>query len=66
MPKCLLGIDNGGTVSKAALFDLEGRELAVGSRKTESISPEPGFDERDMVKMWGATADAVKEVLAEV
>ena len=35
MGKYLLGIDNGLTLSKAALFDLAGREVKVASRKIE-------------------------------
>ena len=63
MPKYLLGIDNGGTVSKAALFDLEGKELAVASRQTELLTPKPGHIERDMTKMFQATAEAIREVV---
>jgi L-xylulokinase len=32
MGQYLLGIDNGSTVSKAALFDLHGKEIAVASQ----------------------------------
>ena len=32
MAEYLLGIDNGSTVTKAALFDQEGREIRVASR----------------------------------
>jgi len=63
MAKYLLGTDNGCTVSKAALFDLGGKEIAVASRKTPETSPQPGWFERDMDEMWAATAEAVKEVI---
>ena len=63
MAKYLLGTDNGGTVSKAALFDLNGKELAAASRSTEMITPAPGHYERDMDAMWQATAEAIKEVI---
>ena len=32
--KNLLGIDNGGTVVKAAIVGCDGRELAIAARKT--------------------------------
>jgi L-xylulokinase len=64
MPKILLGIDSGCTMSKAALFTLDGREVAVASRKTETVSPAPGHQERDTAGVWRATAEAVREVLA--
>jgi len=64
MAKYLLGIDNGSTMSKAALFTPEGREVAVAARKIEAIEPAPGISERDADKMWRDTAEAIKEVIA--
>ena len=65
MAKYLIGIDNGGTMSKAAIFDLEGRELAVSGCKTELIMPQPGFTERNMDEMWEANVQSIKNVLAK-
>jgi L-xylulokinase len=65
MPEYLLGIDNGGTVSKAALFTAHGREVAVASRKVQVLEPKPGWSERDMDGIWRATAAAIREVLAK-
>jgi L-xylulokinase len=59
----LLGIDNGGTVAKAAVFAPDGRELAVGERRTESLTPAPGWVEFDAEALWQATAAAVREAL---
>ncbi len=59
-----MGIDNGTTVSKAGLFTLDGTEVAVAARKTETLTPAPGHFERDMEKVWEATVDAIREVLA--
>ena len=47
-----LGLDNGGTTTKAALFDNNGKEICVVSTSTEMITPKPGFVERDMDEMW--------------
>ncbi|MBE3068790.1 MAG: carbohydrate kinase [Planctomycetes bacterium] len=63
MARYLLGIDNGCTMSKAALFTLDGREVAVASRKTETLSPRPGHMERRVDELWKATAEAIREVL---
>ncbi len=63
MAKYLLGTDNGCTVAKAGLFTLEGRELAVASRKIELITPQSGYAEMDMTKSWQATAESVRKVL---
>ena len=59
----LLGIDNGGTVTKAALFDTKGHELAVASRKVKIIQPSPGWNERDVNQMWKDTCKVIREVL---
>ncbi len=64
MPTYLLGIDNGGTMAKAALFTPDGCEVAVASRKTEMILPVPGHTERDTEALWTATAEAIRSVLA--
>jgi L-xylulokinase len=65
MGKYLLGIDNGSTVSKAALFDLQGKEVAVACCKAETEYPHPGWTERDMEMLWQSTASAIREVLAK-
>jgi len=65
MAQYLLGVDNGCTVSKAGLFTLEGKEVAVASAKSELICTQPGWQERDMDQMWQGTAAAIKQVLAQ-
>jgi L-xylulokinase len=61
----LLGIDNGGTVSKVALFDLDGREVAIASRKVATAYPRPGWVERSMEDVWQSTAGAIRDVLEQ-
>jgi len=63
--KYLLGIDNGGTVTKAAIYDLEGRELAVSGIKTKLLMPFPGFTERDTEELWKANIEVIKDVIAK-
>lgn len=58
-----LGIDNGGTTTKAAIYDSYGREMAVASTVTEMLVPFPGFTERDMDDMWEANCLVIREVL---
>ena len=65
MSEYLLGIDNGNTISKAAIFDLEGREIQVTSHQVKSDFPQKGWTERSMEALWQSTAAAVKEVLAQ-
>lgn len=63
MPKYLLGTDNGGTVSKAGLFTLDGKEVAVASRQSDLLVSRAGFVEQDMLVSWNNTAGAIKEVI---
>lgn len=65
MAQYLLGIDNGLTVAKAALFDLNGSEVAVASKSLPVLYPHPGWTERDLAEMWRSTAEVIREVLAK-
>lgn len=58
-----LGIDNGGTVIKAVLFDAIGTEIARASRKTPVSTPHAGYAERDMDDLWILNAQTIREVL---
>lgn len=64
MGKYLIGLDNGGTSTKAAVFDLNGNEIATAGRHTAVITPKPGYTERDMEELWLANCACVKEALA--
>jgi L-xylulokinase len=63
MPKYLMGIDNGGTVIKAGLYDLDGREMAVATSKTRMLMPTPGYAERDANDLWEANVQAISTVI---
>lgn len=63
MMKYYLGLDNGGTSTKAALYDLHGREVGVAGMDTASLTPRPGFCERDMEEMWQANCAVIQAVL---
>jgi L-xylulokinase len=63
MGQYILGIDNGNTVSKAAIFDLHGKEIATAGCKVETEFPHAGWTERDMGSLWHSTACAIHDVL---
>ncbi|MED4027960.1 carbohydrate kinase [Priestia megaterium] len=63
MSQYVLGIDNGGTVTKASIFSLQGKEIAVASKKTIMHMPHPGHTERDMNELWEANVEVIKSVL---
>lgn len=66
MGRYLLGIDNGSTVCKAALFDLNGRELYAASRQIPTHQPHPGWMERDPQQVWQETAVAIRAAITQV
>ncbi len=62
-PQYVMGIDNGGTVTKAAIYNLEGQVLAIASNTTRMITPKPFFTERDIVELWQSNLLVIKEVI---
>ena len=60
----LLGIDNGLTVSKAVVFDIDGTQLSVARRRIPQSMPQPRWVERDMLGLWLSTAEAIAEAIA--
>ena len=58
-----LGLDNGGTNTKAALFTEDGAQVAVESVATDAFTPVPGFVERDMEEMWQDNCGVVRRLL---
>lgn len=63
MNKYLLGIDNGGTMVKASLFDSQGSEIAVACSKVKVHMPHPGFIERNMNELWDTNAKVIKDLI---
>lgn len=61
---CILGIDSGLTMTKAVVFDAEGRVLAVARCRIAQTIPQPRHLERDMSALWQSTARAIREALA--
>ena len=58
-----IGLDNGGTLTKAALYTSSGEEVAVCSAATEIAVPHPGYAERDMERMWRTNCDVLRGLL---
>ena len=63
MPMYLLGIDNGSTLIKAALFDLSGNEIAVHSSPVEVRMPGPGRFERSLDAIWEVNVEVIAKVI---
>ena len=59
----LLALDQGTTSSRAILFTLEGRPVAVAKREFRQLYPKPGWVEHDPLEIWETTLSAAREVL---
>ncbi|HIS69977.1 MAG TPA: carbohydrate kinase [Candidatus Gallacutalibacter stercoravium] len=63
MERFFLGIDNGGTVIKAAVFDENGRQIGAAQRSTPVEVPYPGWAQRDMEQMWQVNCQVIRDAL---
>jgi L-xylulokinase len=63
--RLLLGVDAGQTVTKAALYDLDGTEVAVAGRAARLDSPRPRWAERDMDVAWDQVCSAISAVVEQ-
>lgn len=63
MGQYVMGLDNGGTTTKAAIFDLHGKEIATVGKSTAMITPKSGYTERDMEELWLTNCDCIRNVL---
>lgn len=63
MAQYVIGLDNGGTSTKAAIFDLNGKQLAAAGKSTKMITPKSGYTERDMEELWLANCDCIKRAI---
>ena len=61
--KYLLGIDSGGTVTKASLYDIEGREIAAADELMEVLFPVEGWAERNIEEFKQANFNVIKSVI---
>lgn len=61
----LLGIDAGGTTSKAVVFTEDGLELGSGFARTVRNSPRHLWAERDMADAWTQCVSAIVAALTE-
>ena len=58
-----LGIDLGGTVIKAGLYNESGDEVGVFESAAENVSPQEGFAERDMNLLWNSVCVVCRGVV---
>ncbi len=60
----VLALDEGTTSARAALYNEEGRRVAMQSEPVECVYPQPGWVEQDAEAIWRAQLDAARRTLA--
>ncbi len=60
----ILALDEGTTSARAALYDQQGRRVAMESRPIEARFPQPGWVEQDPEEIWTAQIAAACATLA--
>ena len=60
-----IGLDNGGTLCKAVLFDKNGKQLYTVSEELLMLTPAPGHTERDMEELFQANCRILKRIVQE-
>ena len=55
MERYFVGIDNGGTNIKAAVFSSSGQQMSAASEQTPVTVVREGYHERDMIFLWEKT-----------
>jgi L-xylulokinase len=58
-----IGLDNGGSVSKAGLFDDTGKEIAISQTQLEPIMHKAGYVERDAEELYQANIKCIRDVI---
>ncbi len=61
----VMGIDNGGTVTKAAIYDRKGQVLAIASKSTQMLTPREFHTERSIDELWAANVEVIKKAIEQ-
>lgn len=65
MAKYFMGIDNGGSLCKAVIFNDSGTEIASSSSRLNMITLQSGFTERDMDHLWEVNCAVIREAIVK-
>lgn len=65
MATYFMGVDNGGSMVKAVIFDEFGSEIASSSARPALLTPHAGFTERDMDELWRINCQVIREALRQ-
>lgn len=65
MPAYILALDEGTSSARAALYDREGRRVAMETTQFATTYPQPGWVEQDANEIWVAQRKAARAVIAK-
>lgn len=65
MTQYILGVDNGGSVSKAAIYSTSGELISLASESVAPVITQAGWSERDMDALWRANTTVMRRVVKE-
>lgn len=63
MEEFWLAIDCGGTYLKVGLYDRQGKEYHIERQALKTLSPKPGYSERNMADLWEICASTIQQVM---
>lgn len=61
-----LGIDVGHTAVKAAIYNVEGKEVALGGERVKTFNPKPGHYETSMDNLWTQTRKVIRSLTRQI
>jgi xylulokinase len=64
--KLIVGLDVGTTATKAALFNEDGEQIALGEYAYPVNYPRPGWAEQDPEELWHGVVSAIQQVVAPI
>lgn len=59
----LLALDQGTTSSRAILFDLDGKVVAIEQKEFTQIYPQPGWVEHNPLEIWLTQLETAQKVI---
>ena len=65
MRQFVIGVDNGGTFIKAAIYDDAGRQVGLAREPGSVINDVPGQVERDQEQLWCANCVCIRNAIRE-
>ena len=65
MKQYVIGLDNGGTSVKGAMYDQKGQQICVAQRKLSVITEKAGYMERDLHALWESNVACLRELMEQ-